>query len=236
MTQPINSGAPTPVQGVTGGPGLPQGVAGVEGTTGNVVVTPPSNTLQVRKGDSPQSIQVYEFYHSQTDNVRLELLTATGGPETIGVRAAPAGVTRDLNIVASGNGRVTIPALQLPFTTLTGSSTTALAAGQFTDIPGTTSGVLATGTYFIIVEIWVMNTGGICQFNANLCPSTTGTGGSPTTLTGLGGVQVSGANTPIYQTIQSVITLATAQALKLQISSNVAGGQGNGRYTYLKIG
>src|SRR5215831_5998456 len=100
VTQPAFSGAPAPVQGVTGGPGLPQGVAGVEGSTGNVVITPPSNTFQLSKGDSPQSLQVYEFYHSNLDNVRIELLTATGGPETIGVRAAPTSVTRDLNIVA----------------------------------------------------------------------------------------------------------------------------------------
>ena len=103
MTQPINSGAPTPVQGVTGGPGLPQGVAGVEGDTGNVVITPPSNTFQLRKGDSPQALQVYEFYHSQTDNVRIELLTATGGPEFIGVRAAPAGTIRNLQVGTTGD-------------------------------------------------------------------------------------------------------------------------------------
>lgn len=103
MTQPINSGAPAPVQGVTGGPGLNPGVAGVEGSTGNVVITPPSNTFQLRKGDSPQSLQVYEFYHSNLDNVRIELLTATGGPEFIGVRAAPAGVVRNLRVGTTGN-------------------------------------------------------------------------------------------------------------------------------------
>jgi hypothetical protein len=103
MTQPINSGAPTPVQGVTGGPGLPSGVAGVEGSTGNVVITPPSNTFQLRKGDSPQALQVYEFYHSQTDNVRIELATAVGGPEFIGVRAAPAGVIRNLRVGTTGD-------------------------------------------------------------------------------------------------------------------------------------
>jgi len=98
VTQPAFSGAPQPVQGVTGGPGLPQGVASVEGSTGNVVVSPPANTLQIRKGASPQSIQVYEFYNSATDNVRIELLTQTNGPEFIGVRTAPGNVARDLRI------------------------------------------------------------------------------------------------------------------------------------------
>lgn len=166
MTQPVGSGAPAPVQGVTGGPGLPSGVAGVEGGTGNVVITPPSNTFQLRKGDSPQALQVYEFYHSATDNVRIELLTAVGGPEVIGVRAAPAGTTRDLQIVTSGNGRVTIPALQLPYsqaliTSLSVSSavqTTLSTWGSFvnpqpTVIVATAAGITpqVTGVYLIVL-------------------------------------------------------------------------------------
>jgi len=103
MTQPIGSGAPTPVQGVTGGPGIPSGVGGVEQPSGNVVFTPPSNTFQLRKGSSPQALQVYEFYNSPTDNVRIELAAATGGPEFIGVRAAPSGVVRVLIVGSTGN-------------------------------------------------------------------------------------------------------------------------------------
>lgn len=103
MTQPINSGAPIPVQGVTGGPGLPVGAASIDGTTGNIVLTPPSNTIQQKKTDSPQAFQIYEFFHSDSDFVRISLATATGGPEFIGVEVFPAGVLRDLVVGTSGS-------------------------------------------------------------------------------------------------------------------------------------
>jgi hypothetical protein len=105
QTQPL-SGIPTPVAGVTGGQGLPQGVASVDGGTGNVVIAPPSNVVQQRKGDIPQSFQNYEYFHSNTDFVRIALQTATGGPEFIGVQAAPLTVLRDLIIGTTGNLRL----------------------------------------------------------------------------------------------------------------------------------
>lgn len=103
MTQPINSGAPIPVQGVTGGPGLPQGVASVDGGTGNVIISPPSNTIEQKKTDSPQSLLVYEYFHSNTDFVRVGLQTQTNGPEFVGVTVQPPGVIRDLTVGTTGN-------------------------------------------------------------------------------------------------------------------------------------
>lgn len=101
QVQPL-SGIPTPVVGVTGGQGLPQGVASVEGSTGNVVITPPSNVVQFRKGDIPQALQVYEYFHSNTDFSRIEMVAQTGGPFLLGVQTAPNTVIRGLDIVASG--------------------------------------------------------------------------------------------------------------------------------------
>lgn len=102
QVQPL-SGIPTPVVGVTGGQGLPQGVASVEGSTGNVVITPPSNVVQFRKGDIPQALQVYEYFHSNTDFSRIEMVAQTGGPFLLGVQTAPNTVIRGLDIVASGS-------------------------------------------------------------------------------------------------------------------------------------
>lgn len=107
MTQPPFSGAPAPVQGVTGGPGLPQGVASVDGTTGNVIVAPPNNTIQFKKTDTPQSLQVYEYSHSTTDFARISLNAQTGGPFQLAVETAPAGTLRDLAILSPQNINVT---------------------------------------------------------------------------------------------------------------------------------
>lgn len=101
--QPISAGAPVPVQGVTGGPGLPQGVASVDGSTGNVVITPPNNTIQVRKTDSPQALQLYEFFHTNIDFARLSLNAQTGGPFQLAVETAPSGLIRGLQINAGGS-------------------------------------------------------------------------------------------------------------------------------------
>jgi hypothetical protein len=102
MTQP-GSGIPQPVPGVTGGQGLPQGVASVEGSTGNVVITPPSNVLQVRKGVFPQSFQVYEYFNNNTDFSRIALNAQTGGPFQIAVETDPPSVIRGLDINAGGS-------------------------------------------------------------------------------------------------------------------------------------
>lgn len=100
--QPINSGAPQPVQGVTGGPGLPQGVASVDGTTGNVQISPPSNTIQQKKGASPQSFQVYEFDAGTTNFSRISLNAQTGGPFQLAVETQPPSLIRGLQINAGG--------------------------------------------------------------------------------------------------------------------------------------
>jgi hypothetical protein len=94
------SGIPAPVQGVTGGQGLPQGTASIEGSTGNVVITPPSNVLQLRKGAIPQSLQIYETYSSATDYIRLSVSSNTGGPFRIRTEEAGSGVARPLNLGA----------------------------------------------------------------------------------------------------------------------------------------
>jgi hypothetical protein len=102
LTQPINSGAPTPVQGVTGGPAVLGGQISSDPSTGNVVINPnPGNAVEVKKAVS--AFNVYEYFNSNTDNVRIGLQTATGGPEFIGVQAAPTSVTRDLAVGTTGN-------------------------------------------------------------------------------------------------------------------------------------
>jgi len=112
MTQPPNSGAPQPVQGVTGGPPVLGGQIGNDPNTGNVVINPnPGNAVEIKK--SPSAFNVYEYFNSNTDNSRLTLATALGGPDVMGIVSAPTSVNRDLQIVASGNGVVRIPALQL---------------------------------------------------------------------------------------------------------------------------
>jgi hypothetical protein len=113
MTQPVGSGAPAPVQGVTGGPGLPQGVASVDGTTGNVVISPPNNTVQFRKTDSPQSLQIYEYFHNPTDFARVSLNAQTGGPFQLAVETEPPSVIRGLEINAGGTLFINTDAVQV---------------------------------------------------------------------------------------------------------------------------
>jgi len=113
MTQPINSGAPTPVQGVTGGPPVLGGQIGSDPVSGNVVINPnPGNAVQLKK--SPSAFDVFEYFNSNTDYSRLSMTTALGGPDQVGIVSQPPSVTRDLQILASGNGHVTIPALLFP--------------------------------------------------------------------------------------------------------------------------
>jgi hypothetical protein len=112
MTQP-GSGIPQPVPGVTGGQGLPQGVASVEGSTGNVVITPPSNVIQVRKGVIPQSLQVYEYFNNNTDFSRIALNAQTGGPFQLSVETDPSSVVRGLEINAGGTLFINTDAVQV---------------------------------------------------------------------------------------------------------------------------
>lgn len=102
MTQPINSGAPQPVSGVTGGPPVLGGQIGNDPNSGNVVINPnPGNAVEVRA--SPSTFNVYEYFHTSTDNVRIALETALNGPEFIGIRTAPPAIARDLQIGTTGN-------------------------------------------------------------------------------------------------------------------------------------
>lgn len=114
MTQQIFSGAPLPVSGVTGGPGLPQGVASVDGTTGNVQISPPSNTIQQKKGASPQSLQVYEFDGGPTSFARLALNAQTGGPFQLAVEVQPPGTIRALQINSNSSITLNCTAVSVP--------------------------------------------------------------------------------------------------------------------------
>lgn len=111
--QPINSGAPQPVAGVTGGPPVLGGQISNDPNDGSVVVSPnPGNVLQIRKGSQPTALQVYEYSHSPTDFSRLALNSQAGGPFQLAVETQPPTVVRDLQILAPGV--VTIPNLQVP--------------------------------------------------------------------------------------------------------------------------
>lgn len=147
MTQPIGAGQPHPVQGVTGGPGLPQGVASVDGTTGNVVISPPNNTVQFRKTDSPQALQIYEYFHNATDFSRLALNAQTGGPFQIEVETQPPGVIRDLVISASGTVTIQASELFVPETL----SANILLASTLQANPGQTLNISANASPFAII-------------------------------------------------------------------------------------
>lgn len=107
MTQPgspPNSGQPPPVQGVTGGPPVFGGQISNDPQNGNIVIAPnPGNVLQVRKGNVPQAIQVYEYFNTNTDYSRLALNTQTGGPFQLAVETAPSGLIRGLSILSNSD-------------------------------------------------------------------------------------------------------------------------------------
>lgn len=106
--QPPSSGAPVPVAGVTGGPPVLGGQISNDPNTGNVVVAPnPGQVLQVRKGNTPTALQVYEYFHTNTDYSRIALNSQTNGPFSLAVETAPSTVIRALNISANGNIQLT---------------------------------------------------------------------------------------------------------------------------------
>lgn len=84
MTQPAappNSGAPQPVQGVTGGPAVLGGQISNDPNDGSIVVAPnPGNVFQLRKGANPQGLQIYERFDNNTNYTRLGLYAQTNGP------------------------------------------------------------------------------------------------------------------------------------------------------------
>jgi len=102
MTSPQFSGIPTPVAGVTGGQGLPAGVAAVDGSTGNVVIQPPNNVIQQQKGAIPQTFQVYETFTNNSNYIRVSLSATAGGPFRLRTEFAGSGVTRNL-VLGAGN-------------------------------------------------------------------------------------------------------------------------------------
>src|SRR5262252_7004443 len=102
MTSPQFSGIPTPVAGVTGGQGLPAGVAAVDGSTGNVVIQPPNNVIQQQKGAIPQTFQVYETFTNNSNYIRVSLSAFTGGPFRLRTEFAGSGVARPL-VLGTGN-------------------------------------------------------------------------------------------------------------------------------------
>lgn len=105
--QPFNAGAPQPVMGVTGGPGINSGTASVDPGSGALVFHPqPANVVQVR-GSTPGAFQVYEYFHTNTDFSRLTLEAQAGGPFIIAVETDPTTVIRDLDINTPGNVVIT---------------------------------------------------------------------------------------------------------------------------------
>lgn len=108
MTQPPFSGAPVPVPGVTGGPPVLGGQIGNDPNDGSVVISPnPGQVLQVRKGNNPTALQVYEYFHTSTDYSRIALNSQTNGPFQLAVETAPTSVIRELDINANGVIRIT---------------------------------------------------------------------------------------------------------------------------------
>jgi len=232
--QPINSGAPLPVSGVTGGPGVLAGQIANDPGTGNVVINPnPGNAVEVKK--SPSQFNVYEYFNTNTDFARLALATALGGPEVIGVQAQPGSVNRDLQIVASGSGHVTIPALQLQFGSIVSSANTALTAGGYVPIPGSTQ-TLTAGVYLLMAEgsfTGTVNT----ALGLIIAPTTTGTSGAPNILSilGSGAALVGTAVGNAYTSIQGIATVA-AGTYQLMATASLAINFAQGRWSWIKIG
>lgn len=106
MNAPPNSGQPTPVQGVTGGPPVLGGAIQQDPVTGAIILTPnPANVVQIRKGASPQALQIYEYFNSPTDFSRLSLNTSPSGYQ-IAIESQPPSVVRPLDIIANGPVRI----------------------------------------------------------------------------------------------------------------------------------
>ena len=234
MTQPPHSGIPQPVPGVTGGPGLNSGNASIDPGTGNIVLTPPGNAVEIKK--APSQLNVYEYFNSNTDFARLALATQTGGPETIGVQAQPPSVNRDLQIVAAGVGHVIIPSLQLPVVTASGTTTTLATPNLWTDLVGTTLAISIAGVYWILAEFVANNSSGAQNtMSANVAPASTGTSGAPAAIAMLAGVnQPNGIQS--YYSFGGIATLSI-QSYKMQgFNSTGANVSGTGRWTAVKIG
>lgn len=236
MTQPNQppfSGAPTPVSGVTGGPPVLGGQISNDPTTGNIVVAGnPGNVFQIRKGNTPQALQVYEYFHTNTDFSRLSLNAQTGGPFQLSVETLPASVIRDLQIIAPGI--VSIPNLSMTRQFITGTLG-GLTAGQWSDLPGTTLALVA-GTYLITSDfaVQVGTTGAIVQ--TGIVPVSTGSTGTPSLIQGLVGVGTTTAGSYIILPMIGVVAVPVGASYKAQMSINAGVGNAVARWSGLKIG
>lgn len=240
--QPIGSGAPTPVQGVTGGPPVLAGQIQNDPNDGSVVVSPnPGNVFQIRKGASPQALQIYEFFNASNNFARLAFNATLGGPFQIRVESTPT-VNRDLVINGSGTGVVQIPSLRsataVDFTgavvnpnltqlTANGSSTTLTTGGVWTDITGSTITPTVTGLYLVFVFGNWNNTAGAAQARVQVAAVPTNSGGG----TGLANVIVPGnvavvANATETLTAMGFATLTSGVSYIAQAFSNVVGATG----------
>jgi len=102
MPGPVGSGIPDPVQGVTGGEGLPQGSAIIDPVTGSIVFSPSNNAVEVRTGQSAQTLLIYNRFTSATIFERLELFFLND-VAFIQTRSAGLGqLTRELRIGTAG--------------------------------------------------------------------------------------------------------------------------------------
>lgn len=134
---PAGAGKPVPVMGVTGGPAVLNGTISQEPGSGSLILASnPSNVVQVRKGSSPQSFQVYEYYVSNSDFSRIAINTQAGGPFQIALESQPPGIVRALDIVSNGPVRINgLPIATLPTAQI-------LSVVGATSGPTTNSGVL----------------------------------------------------------------------------------------------
>lgn len=136
MTQPAappNSGAPQPVQGVTGGPAVFGGQISNDPNDGSIVVAPnPGNVFQLRKGNNPQALQIYERFTSNTIYTRLGFYAQLNGPFLITTEfsgGAPQGA-RELDINAGTTLKLQQASADRLIIGVNNTSITAPAAGQ----------------------------------------------------------------------------------------------------------
>jgi|SRR5215469_7279515 len=228
MTQPPHSGAPVPVQGVTGGPPVLGGQIANDPNSGNVVINPsPGNAVEIKK--SPSAFNVYEYFNSNTDNVRLTMATQLGGPEQMGIVAAPPGVTRDLNITASGNGHVLIPALQLATGAVSSSAGVSLPLGVWTDLTNTNLTVVA-GVFIILMEFgFVIGASQVSAVTGRLADA----GGSPI-LNQL--ITPTGPPNQTFIVTSNYVFALAAGTYHLQAYANTLPVTAVGRWSYAKVG
>lgn len=217
MTQPPNppfSGIPQPVQGVTGGPPTLGGQLGNDPQTGNVVISPnPGNATQIRKGSSPQALQVYEYFNSNTDYSRLSLNSQAGGPFQLAVETAPPTVVRELDIIGTP---VRIPNLALSQTQTLLAADTPLPTSTQTTLISTPS--LQPGFYLVTgMVVYGSPTAGTlcsCAISGGVAANTIGANSNMSNT----------ANANVTVSLIGIIQLAVAGTITLIADSVGAAG------------